>query len=131
MASLQGKLSGGNIVSEVTRLFPGLLWLGLAALAACLFYWEGMVTLWAAWQTAEYSHGPLIPLISGYLFLRQMKGVEPHVGPVNDRWPGLALLGFALLIGLAGNIAQIQKITALGLIIWCGGVVLVSFGWSR
>ncbi len=131
MASLLGKLSGGNIVSEVTRLFPGLLWLGLAALAACLFYWEGMTALWAAWQTAEYSHGPLIPLISGYLFLRQMKGVEPHIGPVNDRWPGLALLGFALLIGLAGNIAQIQKITALGLIIWCGGVILVSFGWSR
>ena len=41
------------------------------------------------------------------------------------------LLGFALLIGLAGNIAQIQKITAFGLIIWCGGVILTSFGWAR
>lgn len=131
MATLQGKLGAGRIVSEVTGLFPGLLWLGLAALAAGLFYGEGMAELWRAWQTAEYSHGPLIPLISGYLFLRQLKGVAPNYGPVNDRLPGLALLGFALLIGLAGNIAQIQKITAFGLIIWCGGVILTSFGWAR
>ena len=131
MATVQGRSGGARILSELTGLFPGLLWLALAALAACLFYWEGMVALWRAWQTAEYSHGPLIPLISGYLFLRQLKGVAPHYGPVNDRLPGLALLGFALLVGLIGNIAQIQKITALGLIIWCGGVILTSFGWSR
>lgn len=131
MATLQGKLGGGGLLSEVTRLFPGLLWLILAMLAAGFFYWEGLTELWGAWQTAEYSHGPLIPLISGYLFLRQLKGVQPNYGPVDDRLPGLALLGFALLLGLIGNIAQIQKITAFGLIIWCGGVILTSFGWSR
>ena len=91
MATLQSRFSSGRILSEASGLFPGMLWLVLAALAAGLFYWEGIVTLWRAWQTAEYSHGPLIPLISGYLFLRQMKGVEPHHGPVTDRLPGLAL----------------------------------------
>ena len=29
----------------------------------------------AAWQQPEYSHGPLIPVLSGLLFLRQLKDV--------------------------------------------------------
>ncbi|MEM7269363.1 MAG: VPLPA-CTERM-specific exosortase XrtD, partial [Pseudomonadota bacterium] len=79
----------------------------------------------------EYSHGPLIPLISGYLFLRQMKQSPPHIGPVDDRWPGVAVLLLALAIALFGSIVQIQKIVALGIIIWVGGMILVSFGWKR
>ncbi len=117
--------------SGLRVLWPGGLWLALAVLAAIVFFHEGMLALWSAWQTPEYSHGPLIPLISGYLFLRQMKGVPPNSAPVTDRWPGVLVLGFALLLGLAGNTTQIQKLVAVALIIWVGGMILVSFGWQR
>ncbi|MEM9097665.1 MAG: VPLPA-CTERM-specific exosortase XrtD [Pseudomonadota bacterium] len=110
---------------------PGALWLGLAVLAAVLFYRGGIADLWANWQTPEYSHGPLIPLISGYLFLRQMKSVPAHHGPVTDRWPGLMVLGLALLVGLFGTLTQIQKFVSVALIIWVFGMILVSFGWGR
>ncbi|MBY8978142.1 VPLPA-CTERM-specific exosortase XrtD [Rhodobacteraceae bacterium NNCM2] len=113
------------------RIWPGALWLGLAALAAIVFFHQGMLDLWQAWQTPEYSHGPLIPLISGYLFLRQMKGVPPSTVPVTDRWPGVLVLIAALLLGLFGNVTQIQKLIAVALIIWVGGMILVSFGWRR
>jgi exosortase D (VPLPA-CTERM-specific) len=113
------------------EVLQGALWLGLACLAAGVFFWSGMTDLWESWQQPEYSHGPLIPLISGYLFLRQMKGVPAHPGPVTDRWPGVLVLGAALLIGLAGNMAEIEKLVAFALILWVGGVVLVSFGWAR
>ena len=112
-------------------LSPGALWLVLSCLAAILFFQAGIVDLWQAWQAPEYSHGPLIPLISGYLFLRQLKGLPAHSGPVADRWPGVVIVTLALLLGLAGNVAQIEKITALALIIWVGGIVLISFGWAR
>jgi exosortase D (VPLPA-CTERM-specific) len=110
---------------------PGVLWLGLACVAAGLFFREGLADLWAAWQTPEYSHGPLIPLISGYLFLRHLKYVPPDPGPVTDRWPGVLVLVLALLLGLFGNIAQIEKFVAVALIVWVGGIVLVSLGWRR
>ncbi|MEM9045964.1 MAG: VPLPA-CTERM-specific exosortase XrtD [Pseudomonadota bacterium] len=100
-------------------------------LAAAIFFRDGILDLWQNWQTPEYSHGPLIPLISGYLFLRQMKTVPVNQGVVRDRWPGLLVLGFALLLGLFGTITQIQKFSALALIIWVFGMILVSFGWSR
>jgi hypothetical protein len=43
-------------------------------LAASLpIFWIGFVSLAKAWSTPEYSHGPIIPLISLYLFLRELR----------------------------------------------------------
>ncbi|MEL6477457.1 MAG: VPLPA-CTERM-specific exosortase XrtD [Pseudomonadota bacterium] len=102
-----------------------------SCLLAVLCFHEGMVALWVAWQVPEYSHGPLIPVISGYLFLRQLKTVAPNRGPVVDRWPGVVVMIAALLLGMLGNVTQIEKIVGLAIIIWAGGLVLVSFGWER
>ncbi len=114
--------------AEISR---GLLWLMLACITASIFFYAGMVDLWIAWQEPEYSHGPLIPIISGYLFLRQMKGVSEAPGPVVDRWPGVAVLLIALLVGLLGNITQIEGFVSMAIIIWSGGLILVCFGWNR
>ncbi|MEM7271271.1 MAG: archaeosortase/exosortase family protein, partial [Pseudomonadota bacterium] len=113
------------------RAWKGAALLLLACAVAAVMFYEGIEGLWLGWQAPEYSHGPLIPLISGYLFLRQMKQSPPHIGPVDDRWPGVAVLLLALAIALFGSIVQIQKIVALGIIIWVGGMILVSFGWKR
>ena len=55
----------------------GLSWFALMVVAALPIYWIGFVSLGKAWITPEYSHGPLIPLISLYLFLREMRRVPP------------------------------------------------------
>ena len=44
----------------------------LALFGGLIFFREGVEALLAAWQTPEYSHGPLIPVLSGILFLRQL-----------------------------------------------------------
>ena len=73
----------------------------------------------------------MIPLLSFYLFLREMRAVPPVPGPVGDRWPGVAVTGLALAIALLGNLVQISDIVFYALIVWVAGLVLVGFGWAR
>ena len=115
----------------LARVGPGALWLIFAVVAGGALFYEGVVNLWNAWQVPEYSHGPLIPVISGYLFLRQLKGVPSNPGPVTDRWPGVLVLLFAAALAFAANVAQIEVIVAGSIIIWVAGLVLISFGWKR
>jgi exosortase len=110
----------------------GFAWFLLMVLAPLPVFWLGFVSLAAAWSTAEYSHGPLIPLISLYLFLRELRRETPETRalPAN-RGPGLAVLMFALVFGLFGNLVRIPDVVTYAYIVWVGGVVLVTMGWAR
>ena len=116
--------------SAAAFLTPGLGVLLLSAIAAAVFFRHGIEELLKAWQLPEYSHGPLIPVLSGLLFLRQLKDVPPHAGPVPDRWPGVAVLAFALALGTLGELSNIHELVAYALILWVGATILISFGWS-
>ena len=107
----------------------GMFWLVVATAGAALFFEPGLQALLKAWQKPEYSHGPLIPVLSGLLFLRQLKEVPVNDGPVRDRWPGVAVIGLALGMGLLGKLANIDDVVAYALIVWVWGILLVSFGF--
>jgi exosortase D (VPLPA-CTERM-specific) len=109
----------------------GLLWFALLLAGSVPIFWIGFVSLAKAWSTAEYSHGPLIPLISLYLFLREMRRLPPPQPVVTDRAPGLVVITLALVVALAGNLTRIPDIVTYAFIIWVGGVVLTIFGWER
>ncbi len=110
---------------------PGLLgFIALLAVSVPVF-WVGFLSLGRAWATAEYSHGPLIPLISLYLFLRELRRSPPPAETVTDRWPGVVVIGIGLAIAILGNLVLIPDIVTYGFIIWVGGVVLTVFGWQR
>ena len=73
--------------------FAGPAWLAVAIVATLPLFWFGLAGLADAWSRPEFSHGPVIPLLSFYLFLREMKAVPPIPAtgaPVADRWPGSA-----------------------------------------
>ena len=110
---------------------PGLIWLALAVIAAGVVFSDGIETLLVAWQLPEYSHGPLIPLLSLLLFLRHLTRVPVQTGPVTDRGPGLALGILALSLGLAGSAIAIGDIVAYALILWVGALLLICFGWRQ
>ena len=109
----------------------GLFWFALLLLGSIPVFWIGFVSLAQAWGTAEYSHGPLIPVISLYLFLREMRRLPPPDPIVQDRAPGLVILALGLLLAIAGNLTGIPDIVTYGFIIWVGGVVFTIFGWAR
>lgn len=108
----------------------GMFWLMLAFVGAGLFFSTGIETLLVNWQLPEYSHGPLIPVLSALLFLRQLKEYPVQPGAKRDRWPGVALLVVSLLLGAMGALSGIPDFSAYGLILWVGGILLVSFGWA-
>ena len=99
--------------------------------AAIVVFWLGLVSLTDAWAVPEYSHGPIIPLISLFLFLREMRGVPPSAAPVVDRWPGMAVIALGLFIGVAGSLMRIDQIVTYGFIVWVAGMVLICFGLKR
>ncbi len=108
--------------------------LGLFALLCCVsvpIFWIGFVSLAQAWSTPEYSHGPLIPAISLYLFLRELRRSPPVAEQVTDRWPGVLVIGASLLVAVFGNLVRIPDIVTYAFILWVGGVVLTVFGWKR
>lgn len=108
---------------------PGLFALSVAA--ATLVFWSGLSSLVDAWSIPEYSHGPIIPLISTFLFLRELRMVPPVERPVTDRWPGVVVLAFGIAIGIMGSVIRIPDIVTYGFIIWIAGLILVIFGLRR
>lgn len=109
---------------------PGLFWLFIATAGAFFFFAPGINALLEAWQLPEYSHGPLIPVLSALLFVRQLKDVPVRYGAIPNRWPGVALIAFSLLLGLLGKLSNIYDLVTYALILWVGGILLVSWGWE-
>ena len=116
--------------SIASWLTPGLFWLAVAVLGAGVFFAEGLDALLVAWQLPEYSHGPLIPVLSLLLFLRQLKEVPIDPGPKRNRWVGVLVILFAVTLGGLGRLSGINDIVAYATILWVGGILLVSFGWA-
>ena len=110
---------------------PGLFWFTIAVLGAGVFFYEGLDALLVAWQLPEYSHGPLIPVLSLLLFLRQLKEVPVDTGPKRNRWAGVLVILLAITMGGLGRLAGINDIVAYATILWVGGILLVSFGWAQ
>ena len=87
MSVSESKAQGGWSLPAANP--AGLMWFGLLLVSALPIYWIGLKSLGAAWITPEYSHGPLIPLISLYLFLRELR----QHPPCPARHPGQPLAG--------------------------------------
>lgn len=108
----------------------GLFWFAVLLISSIPVFWIGFVSLGRAWSTPEYSHGPLIPLISLYLFLRGLRNHPPAQGNPKDGWPGIVIIALALAVALLGNIASIPDIVTYAMILWTGGVVIAVLGWK-
>jgi len=109
----------------------GLAIFAVLILGALPIFWIGFESLAKAWSTAEYSHGPLIPLISLYLFLREQRRWPLPAASISDGWPGIAVLVLALALATLGNLMHVPDIVTYAFIFWVSGVVLSVFGWAR
>lgn len=110
----------------------GIFWIAVSLAGMVAFYWTGLASLFDAWSRPEYSHGYLIPLIAGYLFVSRAYEVDADAPAVpSSRVPGIALIATGLAVGLLGNLVQIPDISTYGFIINIAGLVLLTMGWRR
>jgi exosortase D (VPLPA-CTERM-specific) len=129
---LQGSSPAGirSMAGQGANLAAIGLFAALLAVAA-IYFRDGFEALFIAWQTPEYSHGPLIPFLSGFLFLRHLKKLpmEAEADPV--RWPGVFVILLSIAFGAVGKLAQIPDIVAYSMIVFVAGLVLLCMGWNR
>ncbi len=109
---------------------PGIFWFLVAVVGAGVFFADGLDALLAAWSLPEYSHGPLIPILSGLLFLRQLKEYPVDPGPKRHRWVGVTVIVLSLGFAALGKLSSISDLVAYATILWVAGILLVSFGWA-
>lgn len=108
-------------------LAPAWPWLVLAAGALAAFHWDALQSLAVAWRRPEYSHGPVVPLVAAYVMLRSLHRRQP-APDAGSAMPGLALVTFALLLGLLGNVSRIADVSAYALVLSIGGFILIVAG---
>ena len=77
----------------------GPFWLAVAFVSAGVFFVGGLESLSTAWALPEYSHGPLIPVLSALLFLRQLKEYPIDARPKHHRWVGIVVIIGAIGMG--------------------------------
>lgn len=103
-----------------------IAWLVALTLAVLYYFWTGVVSIFAAWQKPEYSHGYVIPVLASLLFLLRIKDVTSSG---SGKYAGLAVMVFGLVLGLLGEIAAIADIVTYGLLFSIGGIILALLGW--
>lgn len=102
-----------------------------AALVAALAwtYWlviPGLVAQW--WNQAEYSHGFLVPIVSGLLVWSKRQ--ELRATAVAPGYWGLGLMVFALAVYITGNVGADLFLQRISLILMIAGGVLYVAGWA-
>ena len=100
---------------------------GLVLAIMLVFYWDGFVAMVQSWTRPEYSFGPLVPLVSAYMLLHEIRR-RPPMADGGSRWPGVAMIGFGLATGYIGNLSQIPYLIAYAFIISVGGLALTLAG---
>lgn len=117
----------GSQVDRTVLATNVILWLLVASLGAALFFWDGLISLGAAWAKPEYSYGPLVPLITSYMTLLEINRhpVKVDHGP---RTVGLVIFFVSILIGFVGNLVRIPDIITYGFILYIGALILLLAG---
>jgi exosortase D (VPLPA-CTERM-specific) len=107
-----------------------LTW-GLLALAigVTLFvFWPGVDNMMAKWETPEYSHGYLIPLVAGFLVWQRKDELERLALPA--AWSGLGVVLVGLFLFLAGELATLYVVTQYAFLVVLVGIALATVGWA-
>jgi len=134
-----GLASGGSVhpaVGRVDGALAGLagpsfwLWvLAAVVVAGCIpIFYRSIPWLIAKWQSPEYSHGMLIPLVSLFFVWRNRS--ELRSLPLQGAWTGVVLLAFALVVALAGTVGTIYLLVHIALVVSLAGFILAFFGWK-
>lgn len=111
------RLSWGPVVAALA--------VGLASLWP---FWDGLKIMWGSWiDSAEYSHGLLIPPIAAFLVWQQKDRLErmPFVGS----WWGVGIIAVGGAMLVLGQLGTVYVIVQYAYVFTLCGLVLSFIGW--
>lgn len=103
----------------------------VAAAGAVGVFWFGLFSLGGAWARPEYSHGPVIPLLSAYMMLVELRRAPGGTPRRRDGLPGVLVVTLAVAVGTTGYLVRIPDVVSYGFILWVWGMVMVVMGPRR
>ncbi len=92
-------------------------------------YWNSLRGIAEAWQSAQYSHGYLIPAFAAVLLYLRRKHFSREV-PAWQQWLGLTLIVVAMVIRIYSTRMAIMTIDRLMYIPTLMGIFLIVGGWN-
>lgn len=133
----------GSIISEVIdgvkKAIAGLQDKGFLVpvaiiVAAILFaYWPLVIQLPKKWLESDgyYSHGFLVPFISGYIIYRWWPNIKDR--PAATSWTGFAFLFVCLLLSFFAAPAAIAPVQSFAMVVslLCGIWFVAGWGWFK
>jgi len=119
-----------SAVNDSSRNNPavGAALLAAAAVALVATFRDGVVNMVIWWESPEYQHGYLIPLVS--LYLIWAKADELRRTPTAPSWWGFAIVALGLLGFVLGEYSSIFAILQYSFLLTLWGLVLAAIGWT-
>lgn len=109
---------------------PWATWavLGLALAIGVFVFWTGIDNMAGKWQTPEYSHGYLIPLVAAFLVWQQKDELERL--PLPGAWAGLVVVLLGLFLFFAGELSTLYVVVQYAFMVVVVGLALATVGWA-
>jgi exosortase len=121
-----------SAIAAPARLTPSSL-VGLGVLLAMILALYGSVLahLASRWSAeANYSHGFLVPFISGWLLWHRRALLASVQTPIRGRWLGIALIVLSLIVRVIANYFGYVLAEPLALILCIAGATALAGGYA-
>jgi exosortase D (VPLPA-CTERM-specific) len=101
----------------------------LAGLGVILYlaFDKAILYMVSQWNVEEFSHGWLIPLISGYLVWQRRASLQRL--EFRGAWSGLLIVLTGLILNAVGSLSALYVLQHLALLVVIAGLVLAFTGW--
>jgi exosortase D (VPLPA-CTERM-specific) len=100
----------------------------VAVIALVLLFQNTFAYLYGVWHRDEYSHGFLVPLVSGFLLWQRRE--QFRQAEFRGSWTGVAIAVLGVAIYFLGTVASITTIDTYALVIVLMGTALALMGWQ-
>lgn len=119
--------TGNDLPASSVGRVRAIAWAATLGVILAALYWgilRDLVAQW--WDDANYSHGFIVPIFSGYLIWRERNRLRTLV-PRGSAW-GLAVLVGGIAALLLGDLGAENFLSRSSLIVILAGLVLFIFG---
>jgi len=131
--TMTGDAAPAEATATGRAAWPVEFWLlsALTLVAAIVVFRDGIALLGEAWTLPEYTHGPLIPVISLVLLHRQISRDGGLFAPGSGSTAMVAglLAGLAGAMALFGALSGLAELSAYGIVVFAAALMVVALGW--